>query len=80
MLAGSESTIDKNWTEAPELGIFEVQATATIHGEEFTKTKTVIVFPLWLLIIIVAILLLLITAIVLKIRDHRAAKKQAESN
>jgi hypothetical protein len=80
VLAGSQTSVERVWPEVPALGIFEVQATVTIGGEEFTKTKTVFVFPLWLLIIVIAIILLLITALILKIRDHRAAKKQAESN
>jgi hypothetical protein len=74
LLADSLVTVERTWTEMPDLGVFEVRATVTIGSEEFTEQKTVIAFPLWLLVIIAATILLLITALVLKIRNHREGK------
>jgi hypothetical protein len=72
VLAESLASVDRTWTEMPDLGWFEVQATVNVGGEEFTESKTVIAFPLWLLVIIIAIVLLLIAALIIKIRNHRA--------
>jgi hypothetical protein len=75
LLADSLASIERTWSEMPTLGVFEVRATVTISGQEFTESKVVIAFPLWLLIIIVAIIALLFTALILKIRNHRADKQ-----
>jgi hypothetical protein len=75
VLAESLAPIERAWTETPDIGWFEVQATVVVGGQEFTESKTVIVFPLWLLIIIVAIILLLIVALIIKIRNYRAERQ-----
>jgi hypothetical protein len=76
LLVGNEVTVEQTWSEMPELGWFNVRATVTIGGEEFIDSKTVIVFPLWLLIILAAMIILLVTALILKVRKHHEKRQK----
>jgi len=71
----SKRANEVKWEEAPALGLFNVTETVSYLDKNETFTKTILMFPLWLLLIIAVIIVLLIVALVLKIRNSKSKKQ-----
>jgi hypothetical protein len=77
VLPESGRMVDHKWADAPALGLFKVKEEVKFLDETKMFERTVLIFPMWLLIIVIAIILLLVTALVLKIRSYREEKQMS---
>lgn len=75
VLPESKRAVIQKWDEAPQLGLFNVKEKITINEKVEVFEKTVLIFPLWLLLIIIVIIILLLIALILKIRKHSENKQ-----
>jgi hypothetical protein len=75
ILPESKQASEFKWENAPALGVFNITETINYLDNNETYTKTVYIFPLWLLIILAAVIILLVIALILKIRQHREGKQ-----
>lgn len=66
-----------SWDGAPKLGIFTVEQTVRLLGEESTVKKLVIICPIWLLFIIIALIFFMIFWLISRARSRKRAEKEA---
>jgi hypothetical protein len=76
ILPESKRANEFKWDNAPALGVFNITETINYYDNNETYTKTVYIFPLWLLIILAAMIVLLVTALILKVRKHHEKRQK----
>jgi hypothetical protein len=62
--------VQHDWKNAPSIGIFKVTQTVTLLETEYPLTRTVIIFPVWLLIVAILFFVLLIVTLILAVKKR----------
>jgi hypothetical protein len=73
VLPDTKRVVRQDWTGAPQLGLFRVTSTVELpNATTATKTRVVLLFPLWLLILLIVGIVLLVVGIIYRIKRGRA--------
>ena len=81
VLPGTTRYIEQEWTETPQIGIFNVRQVVAYGSDDNEKSiteKMVIVCPAWLIFVVLFVIFALIFYFVAKAKARKKAAKKAE--
>ena len=66
------------WTDPPQLGLFKVDGSATIYGQQYLTTKYVLLMPIYLQVITLIVLILIVIFVIIKIVKFVTRRKHTK--